>query len=75
MGFYHGSAPPTVSLHLCLCVWTWGIFFGGFQHPLVDGCSTASCNFDDLIGRDEPMSFYSAMLNLKPMILFIAVFY
>ena len=26
-------------------------FFGGFQHPLVDGCSTASCNFSAFHGR------------------------
>ena len=49
--------------------------YGGFQHPPVDGCSIASCKFDAVAGRDEPMSFYSAILNQKPMVLFIAVFY
>ena len=26
------------------CLWTWGIIYGGFPCPLVDGYSTASCN-------------------------------
>ena len=39
-------------------------FFGGFQHPSVNGCSTASCNFGALTG-DEHTSFYSAILNQK----------
>ena len=34
-------------------------FFGGIQHSPVDGCSAASCNFGDLTGEDECMSFYS----------------
>ena len=41
-------------------------FFGRFQHPPVDGCSTASCDFGALSGGDEWMSFYSAILNRKP---------
>ena len=36
-------------------------FFGGIQHSLVDGCSTASCDFGVLTGEDELMSFYSAI--------------
>ena len=28
-------------------------FLGKFQHPPVDGCSTASCNFGVLAGGDE----------------------
>ena len=43
--FYCDCTPPTILLWLLLCLWTWDIFFGGFQHPPVDGCSTASCNF------------------------------
>ena len=39
-------------------------FFGGFQHPSVNSCSTASCNFGALTG-DEHTSFYSAILNQK----------
>ena len=39
-------------------------FFGGFQNPSVNGCSTASCNFGALTG-DEHTSFYSAILNQK----------
>ena len=56
-------------------------FLGGFQHPPVDGCSTASGDFDvlavdgcstasgdfDVLARgDECPSFYSAILNQKP---------
>ena len=36
-------------------------FFGGIQHSLVDGCSTASCNFGVLAGEEECTSFYSAI--------------
>ena len=39
-------------------------FFGRFQHPPVDGCSTASCDFGVLAG-DELSSFYFAILNWK----------
>ena len=28
--------PPTIFLGLLLCLWTWGIFFGGIQHSPVD---------------------------------------
>ena len=35
----------------------------GFQHPPVNGCSTASCNFGSLPGGEERTSFYSAILN------------
>ena len=38
----------------------------GFQHPFVNGCLTASCNFGALAGGDEHMSCYSAILNWKP---------
>jgi len=37
------------------------IFFGGFQHPLVYGCSTATCSFAVLAVGDERMSFYSVL--------------
>ena len=40
-------------------------FFGEFQCPPVDGCSTASCDFGTLAGGDEHTSFYSAILNQK----------
>ena len=36
-----------------LCLDTGMFFFGGFQHPPVDGCSTARCDFGVLIGEDE----------------------
>ena len=69
--FYHDCAPPTVSLQLLLCLWTWGIFFffGRFQHPPVNGCLTASCDFGALTGGDECMSFYSTILNQKHLFL------
>ena len=33
------------------------LFLGGFQHPPVDGCSAASCDFGVLAGEDACMSF------------------
>ena len=48
-------APPTFLLGLLLCLWMWGIFFGGTQHPPVNGCSAASCNFGVLPGEGEHM--------------------
>ena len=39
--FYSDCAPPAVLLWL-LCLWTWGVFFGSFQCPSVNACSTAS---------------------------------
>ena len=41
------------------------IFFWWFQHSPVNGCSTASCNWDAPVGGDEPLSFYFAILNRK----------
>ena len=38
-------------------------FFGGFQHPPVNGCSTASCDCGAFAGENECMSFYSTILN------------
>ena len=71
--FVCSCTPPTV-LWLLLCPWTWliylSLFFfflffgrGGFQHPLVKSCSTASFNFGVLAGQDEHISLYSAILN------------
>ena len=40
-------------------------FFGGFSCPL-NGCSIASCEFGALTG-DEHTSFYSIVLNQKPL--------
>ena len=34
------------------------LFFSGFQHPLVNGCSTASCNFGALSRGDEHTFFH-----------------
>ena len=52
-----------LTLRFPLCLWTWGIFFCGFQCPPVDGCSTVSCNSGALADRDEHRCFYSAILN------------
>ena len=56
-----------------LCLWMWGIFFGGFQCPPVDGCSTASCAFGALEDGDEYTSFYSIIWNLKHCIFFFFI--
>ena len=55
-----------------LCLWMWGIFFGGFQCPPVDGCSAASCAFGALEDGDEYTSFYSIIWNLKHCIFFFS---
>ena len=38
-------------------------FFGGFQHPPVNGCSIAGCDCGAFAGENECMSFYSTILN------------
>ena len=43
----------------------WGIFFLWVPASSVNGCSTASCNFGALSGRDEHRYFYSAILNQR----------
>ena len=63
--FYHGSAPPTISLQLLLCLWRWGIFCGRCQCP-VDGCSTASHAFGALA---EEMSAHPSTLPSRTYIL------
>ena len=39
----HSLTP--VSLWLVLWAWTWVSFADGFQHPLINGCLTAICDF------------------------------
>ena len=52
--------PPRCSFFVFEC----GVsFFGQPQHPPVDGCSTASCDFSTLAAGCEHTSFYSAILN------------
>ena len=46
-------------------------FFGGFQHPPVDGCSTASCNFGALTGGNKLRTFYSTILNPGGLLLIV----
>ena len=46
------------------------LFFGGFQHPSVGGCSAASCDFDVLTGGEGCTSLYSAMPWLLSIMLY-----
>ena len=39
---------------------TWGIFFGGLQHPPVNGCSTASC---DILLLQEEMGMHVLLIR------------
>ena len=55
----------SILLWLLLCPWSWGIFFGGFQHSPLDGCSAASFNFGVLTGEDEHTSFILLLLHLE----------
>ena len=61
MGFVSecNFAPPTILLGCLLCPWTWGIFFSGILHSLVD-CSTVSCNFG-VLAEDECTSLASTV--------------
>ena len=43
-------------------------FFGGFQHPPFDGCSTTSCNCDALTGGDGRIFVSYSNLNQKPQV-------
>ena len=69
--FYCDYAPSPISLKLLLCLWTWVSFFGRFLHSPVTVCSTASCDFGALTGRDEHTSFYSTILNQNSSLLHI----
>ena len=62
---------PSYHLTAAAFLWTWIYiyFFNGFQCPPVDGCSTASWNFGALTG-DKCTSFYTTILNQKPVFLF-----
>ena len=46
---------PSYHLTVVSCLWMWSTIFGEFQHPPVNGCLTASCNFGALTGGDEHM--------------------
>ena len=68
MGFYFIMTSPLLSSHCKLFfVFGGGVpFFGGFQCPPVSGYSTAICKFGALRG-DKCRSFYSTILNCKPL--------
>ena len=53
--------PPTIFLGLSFALGHGESFFGGIQHPLLDGCSAASCSFGVLAGGDECTSLYPAI--------------
>ena len=64
MGFDLIMIVPLLPYHSSFFVFGCQVtIFSGFQHPLVDGCLTASCSFGTLTGGDECMSFYSTILN------------
>ena len=50
-------------------------FFGGIQHPPVNGCSAPSCNFGVLAGEGEHTSFYSSVLESRIDKLFLLICY
>ena len=45
-------------------------FFGGFQHPPVDGHAAAGCDFGALGDGNECTSFYSTILNQNTVLFF-----
>ena len=49
------------------------LFSGRLQHPPVDGSSTASCDFGALAGGNECISFYSAILDQSPILIFFFI--
>ena len=63
--FYSDCAPPTVSLWLLLCPWTWGILLGEVQCLPVDDCPATSCDSGALARGSESTS-YSAILANPP---------
>ena len=67
---YRDCTPPTILVHILLCLWMWSVFFGGFQYPPVDSCSVVSCNSDTVAGGDEHTFFYSTIQNWKPVACF-----
>ena len=56
------APPPTVSLWLLLCPWTWGVLLGEVQCLPVDDCPAASCDSGALARGSESTSFYSTIL-------------
>ena len=53
--------PSTIFLGLSFALGHGESFSGGIQHPLLDGCSAASCSFGVLAGGDECTSLYPAI--------------
>ena len=64
VGFDFSMMAPLLPPRCSFFVFECGVsFFGQPQHPPVDGCSTASCDFSALAAGYEHTSFYSAILN------------
>ena len=58
---------PSYLLVVAFCLWTWGIFFWWVPASSCwTSCSTARCDFGGLT-EDEHTSFYSTILNQKPL--------
>ena len=73
MGFDFIMIMPLLLSH-CSFFFVFGCgvsFLGGFQHPPVDGYSTASYNFGALTGGDEHTSFCSTISNQTWMLSFL----
>ena len=64
--FYRHCAPPTICCGFFFVFGHRVSLFGGFQCP-VNHCSTASYCFGALTRGQECMSFYSTILNQKPL--------
>ena len=61
IGFDFNMTEPLLPSHRYFLVLGCQVsFFGGSQHPPVEGCSAANCKFGALTGEDEP--FYSVLL-------------
>ena len=61
---YHLAAAASFSLDVWCPFFS---FFGGFQRPPADGCSTTSCNFCALAVGDKRTYLFSVILNQKPL--------
>lgn len=65
MGFDFNVIAPLLLAAFPLSLAMGYSFFGGLQHPPVNGCSAGICIFCALVGEDEHTSFYSAILLEK----------
>ena len=74
MGFdFIVIAPLLLSCSFSLVFGHEYLFFGEFQSPSVGGFSIASCDFGALAGGNECISFYSAILDQSPILIFFFI--